>query len=425
MITRSYTLKQHTRMLHFQGDQLNATLRATAVKPLFDRFLIEKAFNNDFDTCKAFLVGYNEVESDELGRKFDAGFRALNYKLKITVAGQHESRSTHSMSANGRPRSNCPMYFGNETYTVYGDIKVDFVFPTATEGLCSYVDEHFSEFINFRNFGIRATKGYGSFTLDGSSKMPKLYIAFKANGEKEVEDQIDLFYKTIRSGINMTRKDQNGVRKEGYYFKSMLFSYIENLSSDLRWDKKVIKNHYLRQRPNDIEKIADVNKKDYRDLLGLSSAESWGYYKMMLHKEIDGVARFPSPIVFKPVKSDDGQWRIYIILGEVPEQILNRDVSVKASLAPNSINAPRLINGFQAEQNQLQGLKTPTEFSLNDYFNFLFKKRPSNMSEEDWFEAKDIDDRFVRYDLQKWQESQIRNIVKFYKKLRNAYKFVK
>ena len=412
-------------MLHFQGDQLNATLRATAVKPLFDRFLIEKAFNNDFDTCKAFLVGYNEVESDELGRKFDAGFRALNYKLKITVAGQHESRSTHSTAVNGRPRSACPMYFGNETYTVYGDIKVDFVFPSATEDLCPSVDKYFSEFINFRNFGIRATKGYGSFTLEGSSNIPKLYITFKANGEKEVEDQIDLFYKTIRSGINMTRKDQNGVRKEGYYFKSMLFSYLENLSCDVRWDKKVIKNHYLRPRPGDVEQIADVNKKDYRDLLGLSSAETWGFYKMMLHKEIDGVDRYPSPIVFKPVKLEDCAWRIYIILGEVPEQILNRDVSVKASLTPNSTDAPRLINGFQEEHKQLQGLKTPTEFSLSDYFDFLFKKRPSNVSEADWLEAKDIDDRFVRYDLQRWQESQIRNIVKFYKKLRNAYKFVK
>lgn len=424
MITRSYTLKQHTRMLHFQGDQLNATLRATAVKPLFDRFLIETAFNNDFDKCKAFLVGYNEVGDDELKRKFDAGFRALNYKLKITVTGQHESRSTHSMNANGRSRSTCPMYFGNETYTVYGDIKVDFVFPTATEGLCSHVDEHFSKFINFRNFGIRATKGYGSFTLDGSSNMPKLYITFEANGEKDVEDQIDLFYKTIRSGINTTRNNQNGDR-EGYYFKSMLFSYIEHLSSDLRWDKKVIKNHYLRPRQNDKEQIADANKKDYRDLLGLSSAETWGYYKIMLHKEIDGVARYPSPIVFKPVKIEDGKWRIYIILGEVPEQILNRDVSVKASLTPNSVSAPRLINGFQEEQNQLQGLKTPTEFSLNDYFNFLFKKRPSDVSEADWSEAKDIDARFVKYTLQKWQESQIRNIVKFYKKLRKAYNSVK
>ena len=39
--------------------------------------------------------------------------------------------------------------------------------------------------------------------------------------------------------------------------------------------------------------------------------------------------------------------------------------------------------------------------------------------------VKDIDDRFVKYKLQTWQESQIRNIVKFYKKLRNAYNSVK
>ena len=38
----SFTLRQHTPMIHFQADQPGATLRATELKPKLDKFLIEK-----------------------------------------------------------------------------------------------------------------------------------------------------------------------------------------------------------------------------------------------------------------------------------------------------------------------------------------------------------------------------------------------
>lgn len=37
-----FTLKQHTPMIHFQSEQRGATLRATELKPKFDRFITEK-----------------------------------------------------------------------------------------------------------------------------------------------------------------------------------------------------------------------------------------------------------------------------------------------------------------------------------------------------------------------------------------------
>ena len=47
----TFTLEQHTPMLHFHASQQGATLRATDVKPRFDRWLIEKVWKNDFDEC--------------------------------------------------------------------------------------------------------------------------------------------------------------------------------------------------------------------------------------------------------------------------------------------------------------------------------------------------------------------------------------
>ena len=55
-----FTLKQHTPIIHFQSEQAGATLRATELKPKFDRFLKQYAFNNDFETYKSFLIGYDE-----------------------------------------------------------------------------------------------------------------------------------------------------------------------------------------------------------------------------------------------------------------------------------------------------------------------------------------------------------------------------
>ena len=36
-----FTLKQHTPIIHFQSNQTGATLRATELKPKFDRFLLD------------------------------------------------------------------------------------------------------------------------------------------------------------------------------------------------------------------------------------------------------------------------------------------------------------------------------------------------------------------------------------------------
>ena len=59
-----FTLKQHTPIIHFQSDQVGATLRATELKPKFDRFLLE-------------------MQQDLPFRKDSSGKLSLNYKVKV------------------------------------------------------------------------------------------------------------------------------------------------------------------------------------------------------------------------------------------------------------------------------------------------------------------------------------------------------
>ena len=52
MIQLKFKLDQHTPMLHFQPAQQGATLRATEVKPRFDKWLVRKAWSDDYSRCK-------------------------------------------------------------------------------------------------------------------------------------------------------------------------------------------------------------------------------------------------------------------------------------------------------------------------------------------------------------------------------------
>ncbi len=54
----TFTLKQHTPLIHFQHDQQGATLRATELKPKLDRFIIEKCLE-ELDNPK---VKFNHPE---------------------------------------------------------------------------------------------------------------------------------------------------------------------------------------------------------------------------------------------------------------------------------------------------------------------------------------------------------------------------
>ena len=98
-----FTLRQHTPMIHFQHDQDGATLRATEVKPKLDRFIVEKAFGNDFEKVKTYLVGYDENNEKALKKRFDTeGYRALDYKVLVKI-DRHEILQDIKN----------PLYFGN------------------------------------------------------------------------------------------------------------------------------------------------------------------------------------------------------------------------------------------------------------------------------------------------------------------------
>lgn len=381
----NFTLRQHTPMLHFQASQEGATLRASDVKPRFDRWLIKKVWNDNFDECCSYLVGYSdkfsEKQREDFKKKFEGGFRALNYKMRIVVLSEDTPRSTHRENQKGKMVSDCPMYFGAQMETISRDCRVEFIFTGYPIELKKAIEDNFTEFINSHNFGTRSSKGYGSFTVDGKIEIHNKLFYTTSGTYLDVLNEVDILYKTMRSGINFG----------GVYFKSLMFSYAKSMG--LRWDKKTIKEAMLidkeRKRQTKIWKAPDVlshndrseDKFDFRDALGLSTSESWMFYGVNLSKNRSDdnkslIKRFASPIMFKPVFCQKTKrWLVYIFWNELPDKIYEKEivVSVYASKRMADKVHDKILDATSKNPMDLVTLRIHPEFRVADYINYIFK----------------------------------------------------
>ena len=210
----------------------------------------------------------------------------------------------------------------------------------------------FSPYFLENNFGTRQTKGYGSYTvqsIDSSAPdmvAPVHFVSFFTSGGNYIDalKKIELLYKTLRSGIN-------GPNENSLYFKSLMFSYAT--SWNCHWDKRIIKQHYLQRELNNQIRLFEPSEPlsyvpmskqqlreqgtdtyseedgefDFRDFLGFSTHENWGYYRMQLSKTFGAGERFKSPILFKPI-CNGNQWSIYVLAHEAPKSLAKSLVTV-------------------------------------------------------------------------------------------------
>lgn len=324
MKTLIVKLKQHTPLIHFQHDQYGATLRASEVKPKLDRFIIENVFENDWDNCKEFLVGYKKSrkESDKerkieeeklnqvLKQKFNDGFRALNYKMKIEACNldeyfKLEERDTKTKYDKRTGRNievfsleDFPMLLSNMggkenksdlmnfSYSSGINLIISFFDIKKEEnlkdtGLYDIVEKEIRYFFANNNFGQRSTKGFGSFTVvkindtpiewdnsdvyENDTKVMRYDVDKIDDFDtiKGVFDVVDFYWKSLKTGVNCTKRiiNRNGniVRiKPERYIKSFLWTYLNKKNKT--WEKRQIKNALSLEcnRPNG-EKVEENN----------------------------------------------------------------------------------------------------------------------------------------------------------------------
>lgn len=407
-------LKQHTPLIHFQHDQEGATLRASEVKPKLDKYIIKHAFHDNFNECKQYLVGYNPKTPDAQMNKFESGYRALNYKMSIYTPSV-ENR-------NIGEKEKIPMYFGNMSNEnkkgiSYSTEIFDLVFFTAHQDLLDKIEENYHTFFLLNNFGSRQSKGYGSFLpLDSSvtdiiksnsyfyfNYRPREKLPISSSKSKDFSflfQQIDLFYKTIRSGIN----------QEGCYFKSMMYHYAKYQQE--YWDKRAIRHNFelftateskkelfRYDLPNkqtlDLgEKTDEINDQEngkknstarlYRDVLGLSTSQEWMKYGATIKKENLEIERFKSPILIKPLyDSENNKYVVIIIPLTVDKDYLGKRMAISIEYkekesSRNETNEDKqrreaLMAKRKQRNQQSMEMDLPDSFEVEDYLRFIFK----------------------------------------------------
>jgi len=382
-----YKLKQQTPMIHFQYDEEGATLRASEVKPKLDRFLITKLGKGNYGD------GLKVAEKNKwlLGEH-----NSLNYKMRIVAPIGEQPQIT---VVNGK------MFFANQGVhsvedkkrtVLYeeGFTKIEIIVGILKENrdnLKDFIEEYIRSFFAVTNFGLRQSKGYGSFIVvnnDDSMPTPIQYAAllpadrtwmidlgkqdvFKGCNQVGIFDRysVDAFwiYSLMKSGINKPKYNR------GYIFQYM---HSKNTGNEKAYIKE--KYPFVAQSGSNLSRLYHANNNNssmyVRGLLGI--AEFYEFDLITQDHELKkiyikgkNVERHHSPLTFRYYNNI-----LYWILEDIPQKLLNESFQFSQDGKYKYDECP--------DKNII---KTPSNFDLIDFmrnFEKYFNGDKSNVAKQ-------------------------------------------
>lgn len=405
----TFTLRQHTPIIHFQADQPGALLRVSELKPAFDQYLWQNVFKIGtqpekrkavFESKKTYLVGYSSGRDEALWKEFEQENWALDYRIKV------DCDPTKIRQIPIQPKFPC--FFGDmgeqqsSSSRQFVEIKGDFTitFTCLHSELTETINNQFPDFLRTKNFGLRQSKGFGSFTVQ-SEKGPFIplkehnayYFRVNATRSDDLFKHIELFWRVLRAGYNRPDKYGDTV----IYVKCPLFFYLRdqwhldivesNVSEEFKtrmagkpvqWDKRSIKQTYFstalrQQEQNSNHQNPDIlngyptqsdNNRYFllRDLLGLASESQWKWYNATIKKKHspksnqETIDRFKSPVLFKPVRNGDG-YDVYVCVKPIPTEFGNQAFLIQ--------------RGNEAQARLTLETPPPGAFRITKYFDYV------------------------------------------------------
>lgn len=392
-------LKQHTPLIHFQGTQPGACLRASEVKTKLDRFLL-----NNYSSC--FKNG-NPFDS----RFFiDSEHKALNYKLRIRPVNGVEHREVEALQRkNGTGVRYVPVvtsYFApavedktEKTKPVkflwFGELEAEFFSYDCC--LLNAIKKCAQRFFAVTNFGARTSKGFGSFTvskiikdgeifnIESCSKdllIGRTYIKFEFNDIKvnpcNRKQELQQSFLLLEYAYTLYQVLKSGINHKGYEPSFLVKRYWHSKHPKIRAEKAFIKSNVLNngcadcaskseEEPVKMEAKEETNSRPnnqnyryVRAMLGLAPHTEFrlkyndGKIKI-LHKDKDkdkdkSVERFRSPVTIKIIDNN-----VYFIAEEIPEALFGKEFQ----FSKDTVN--------QSEPSEPPTIKTPSK----DEFNLL------------------------------------------------------
>lgn len=329
MKTLKVTLKQHTPLIHFQHDQEGATLRASEVKPKLDRYILSKLGDGDYEK------GIGEARN--YGWLIGKGkHTALDYKIRIVSKERIMDINLNSSLNRDRKwtTEKFPLLLANMGGRDFKDELVNFSLSKAVViDLMTRNDELYNELIKQipyffanTNFGQRANKGFGSFTVE----------EIKAYDDKE--------FKIDSRGVAPYY-----IAESTLYMDFWLMNKVEGEICSIEDYKVIFKviEAYWKELRNKINKDTKIN------CYKIDTLET--YIKGMKHIVLDeNVQRVPAPIIFKPIfyKSEEDLYvSIYImfdwlLLQQLKLQYKEGQITKSNKLLINEINSLEYIDDF-------------------------------------------------------------------------------
>lgn len=352
MYQLTFTLQQHTPIIHFQHTQEGATLRATELKPKLDKFIIKHCITEKID-YREWLIG-------------KGGHPALDYKLRITKSNNEDygqrfifeeyyDKSTNAKKFKVNRKTSYPMILANMVAKNTKDELKDIRFFKDLNcsifcfhsGLKTILENNLSAFFALNNFGNRNNKGYGGFTVTKIGVCDKKwdekllpigtpYLQINDTDTRKIFDILDFFYKWLKSGINYTFNSYKKKCIKGRYNKAVLFEYLESCYPKRpligeNWEKRWIKEKFLSLAP---KSPPDYNPRFFRALLGYSDNHTFtkatcnfdtenvsnNQIKLKNKLELENnhvpreIERIKSPLIFKVIKVNNNMTKVYLLI---------------------------------------------------------------------------------------------------------------
>lgn len=405
----TFTLKQHTPLIHFQHEQAGATLRATEMRPKLDKFLIKK-FKEENTDYKKWLVG-------------DGEHPALDYKIKIFSSNRISHYLPLALSPDSRrnPEKGSNLisyikeeagidvlilapspYFANSDKIKYErdsqyidryNTKLDELrFGIIDNGvikcqinsfhsnLVSKIESLISFFFLQDNFGTRQNKGFGSFTVESVNgkninlSKEELKGLFISKSNNRIDD-LDKMFQFINSEYRLLKSGDNFP----VYQKSKLFNYF--IDKKIRWEKRYLKkkinsNKILNKDLFWKKKSAPIDKND----TSLSDYNEWQDKQQNSYKYVRallGLSEQFEYTVFAERRNKNGDWE----MGDRPDSQKKYVVTLENKPKGNNSKIERfkspiffkVINGvvYINADNSFQDL-------LGEKFEFKLKLKGDN-----------------------------------------------
>lgn len=266
----TFDLTQHTPMIHFQSSDDSVCLRATEVKPKFDRFLLEKECFTDDQKKEWFYA----AEDGRLASKMK-----LRFRTKGKIVRRRE----------------------NYVKTVFFKDGVKGTVLCFSGEFLEIVKRHIPVFFLLNNFGARQNKGFGSFSVAGGEvggsicdvirehEQNAFCLDYNVQGRRwdipaeERLDDIGILYGLMKDGID------NKGKKLGH--KGAIFRYYQD--KGIINEKKVVKQYLF-----DGKSIKDIKKAYYVGVV-LGLTKRFSYKDTMVSVSNNAIERYQSPVYFK------------------------------------------------------------------------------------------------------------------------------